>query len=358
MIKMTNKPSMPSKLEVENRRVLPAAEMTQLATHIFQKVGCVEEIAAMVAEHLVETNLRGIESHGVMRLMQYVEQLENGYMQPLGQPTLYQNEKGAWIADGQGGFGIPTLHLGVEKGIEIAKVQGMSVVAAVNCGHTGRLGAYVERGAEAGCLTICIGGGGHKDWPQVAPYGGSKGMLPTNPYAFGIPGGERGPVVLDFATAKIAGGWIYAAQSAGVLLPPDAVIDAAGNPTRNPDDYYNGGAILPMAGPKGYGLALMAELIGEAMLGEVTTEMNWLFICIDTALYAGGSRYQAIAEGILQEIRSCPPAVGFARVEIPGERERDLEAANKDVGIAIPEQTWAQILALAERLGVSYSSLE
>ena len=216
--------------------------------------------------------------------------------------------------------------LGVEKALEIASRNGLSVIAVKDCGHTGRLGAFAEQGAQKGYLTIIIGGGGYKNWPQVTPYGGAKGRLPTNPYALGIPGGDRGPVVVDFATGKIAGGWIYAAKSAGVLLPPDSLIDKDGRPTRNPDDYYSGGAILPTAGPKGYGLALMAELIGEAMLGPVTTEMNWLILCIDTTLYGNGARYQSMAEEVLQEIRNCPPADGFERVEIPGEREREMAA--------------------------------
>ncbi|MEM7117649.1 MAG: Ldh family oxidoreductase [Chloroflexota bacterium] len=350
---MENKiPITPSKLKIEKRHVVSAVEMTGLAKRIFQALGCPDDVADMVANHLVQTNLCGIESHGVMRLMQYAEQLENGYMNPKGRAVLKQNGRSAWFVDGQGGFGIPALQLGVEKAIEIAKADGLSVVAVQHCGHTGRLGAFVEQGAEAGCLTICIGGGGHADWPQVAPYGGSKGKLPTNPYAFGIPGGERGPVVVDFATGKIAGGWIYAAKSAGVDLPPDSVIDANGRPTRNPDDYHHGGAILPMAGPKGYGLALLAELIGEAMLAPVTTELNWLFLCVDTTLYSGGATYQAMAESVLQEIRACPPAAGFERVEIPGERERDLAAKNLPHGIAIPEATWQQILGLAKRLDV------
>ena len=231
--------------------------------------------------------------------------------------------------------------------------MGCPTVAITNCGHTGRIGAYVEVGADAGCLTICIGGGGHKNWQQVVPYGGAKGKLPTNPYAFGIPGGERGAVVVDFATSKMAGGWIHLAKSAGALLPEDTVLDANGNPTRNPDDYYNGGAILPMGGPKGYGLALLAELIGEAMLGSLATKINWLLICIDTALYRDDSKYRAVAEEILQELRECPPAKGVERVEIPGERERDLQAHHAAHGIAIPEKTWQQIVALAARLGVA-----
>ncbi len=343
-------PITPSKLDVDARHVVATDDMTALAARIFEACGCDADIAAMVAEHLVETNLRGIESHGVMRLMQYAEQLSSGYMTPSGRPELRQNERGAWVVSANGGFGIPALHLAMEKGIDVAKTSGISVVAVQDCGHTGRLGAYAEQGADAGCLTIIIGGGGHKEWPQVAPYGGAKGRLPTNPYALGIPGGERGPVVVDFATGKIAGGWIYAARSAGVQLPPESLIDPDGNPTRDPEEYYKGGAILPMAGPKGYGLALFAELMGEAMLGPVTTEMNWLIISMDITLYNDAARYQAIAEDVLAEIRTCPPADGFETVEVPGERERNLAQKNRPKGIAIPVETWKQIITLAERL--------
>lgn len=350
---MTQSPTTSSKLNVEKRITIPADKLSALGIAIFQKLGCDTDIARMVADHLVEASLSGMESHGFMRVIQYAEQMESGYMIPSNRPSLKQNVRGAWIVDGNDGIGIPAVHLAVEKGVELAKVNGMSVVAVENCGHTGRLGAFVEAGAEAGCLTICIGGGNHKSWPQVAPYGGIKGMLPTNPYAFGIPGGDRGPVVLDFATAKIAGGWVYAAKSAGVELPPDSVIDKDGNPTRNPDDYFDGGAILPVAGPKGYGLALMAEVIGDVMLGPATTEINWLLVCIDTTLYKDGATYQNMAEELLDEIRSSPPAPGFEKVEIPGEREREIEIRNRSIGVAIPEKTWEQIGELARRLGVS-----
>ncbi len=351
---MSKSPESPSKLDADvPRRLVSVAQITALVAGILGKAGCDGETARAVAGHLAEASLCGVESHGVMRVLQYVEQFEAGAMRPAGRPGLKQNGRGAWIVDGDGGIGIPALTLAMDHGCTLAKAQGISVTAIVNCGHTGRLGAYVEAGARAGCLAILIGGGGRKAWPQVAPHGGRKGRLPTNPYAFGLPGGDQGPVVVDFATGKIAGGWIYAAKSAGALLPEGAVIDAAGDPTRQPDDYFNGGAILPSGGAKGYGLAVVAELIGEALLGPVTAEMNWLLICIDTGLYAEGARIQRVAEEILEDLRSCPPAAGFARVEVPGERERDRAALNRDSGIALPEPTWRQIQALAARLGVA-----
>jgi LDH2 family malate/lactate/ureidoglycolate dehydrogenase len=156
-------------------------------------------------------------------------------------------------------------------------------------------------------------------------------------------------VVLDFATSKIAGGWIYAARSAGALLPEGCLIDAHGNPSRDPEDYFNGGAILPAGGQKGYALALVGELIGEAMLGPSTTEGNWLLITIDSKGFRESSAAQAAAEEVLKELRECPPAPGFERVEVPGERERDYRTASNGI-ISIPESTWQQILALRESL--------
>lgn len=340
-----------SKLELDGeRQVIKVDEIIDFVGGVLKMAGCHDDIAQTVAEHLVEANLSGVESHGVMRVMQYVEQFERRYMWAEGRPELRQNKQGAWLVDGHRGIGIPAMFMAMEHGCVTAKEHGVSATAVVNCGHTGRLGAYSEFGAKHNCLSIIVGGGNRKEWRMVAPYGGKKALLPTNPYAFGIPGGARGSVIVDFATSKIAGGWIYAAKSAGALLPEGTVIDAEGHPSREPDDYFNGGAILPCAGPKGYGLALTAELIGEAMLGPVTGEINWMIICVDLARYNDASMFQRIAEEILTEIRACPPAPGFEQVQVPGERERDNRSATTSVGVALPERTWGQMQALAERL--------
>ena len=164
-----------------------------------------------------------------------------------------------------------------------------------------------------------------------------------------MPGGGQGPVVMDFATGKIAGGWIYAAQSAGALLPEGCVIDKNGKPTRNPDDYFDGGAILPMGGHKGYALSLMAELIAEAMLGPSSPECNWFLITIDTQKFRQPNALKVAAEDVLSDLRNCPPASGFDKVEIPGEREREQRLLSNGV-IAVPEETWKQVLNLSEAL--------
>lgn len=328
---------------------------TRVLTAIMAAAGCNAATARAVAEHLTDASLCGVASHGLVRAMQYVQQFEAGYMSPSGEPELRQTDRGAWEVDGHGGIGIPAMHMGLEHCMTEARERGIAAIAVKHCGHTGRLGAYAELGADNGFLTICVGGGGRDTWRQVAPYGGAKGLLPTNPYAFGIPGGNDGPVMIDFATGAIAAGWIYAAKSADALLPDGALVDAQGRPTRNPQAYFDGGAILPFGGPKGYGLGLMAEMIGEAMLGPSTTECNWFIICVDTTRWREPSGLQAAAEEILSEVRACPPAQGFERVEVPGERERLQRVENMKRGITLPLTTWLQIEALAQRLCVEVS---
>jgi uncharacterized oxidoreductase len=156
-------------------------------------------------------------------------------------------------------------------------------------------------------------------------------------------------VVIDFATSMIAGGWLHSARAAGALVPEGAIIDAEGCPSRDPQAYFDGGAILPKGGPMGYGMALMAELICEAMLGPATTECNWLVLTLDAGAYRDRDAMRAVAEEILAELRACPPAPGFARVEVPGERERAVRDANLPLGIALPAPTLARLRARLEQ---------
>ena len=330
----------------ESRVQVSCRQAEDLLTSILLDCDCPHEVAHMVAQHLVDADKSGVESHGVMRILQYVEQYQNGYMDAAGLATIVEHEQFTEV-DGGRGIGIPAMHLAVKHSLAVVKKQGVCALPIRNLGHTGRLGEFTEIAANAGCLMIIIGGGGRHTWRQVAPYGGRHARLPTNPWCIGIPGGARGPVVLDAATGMLAGGWIYAARAAGGLLPDAAILDRDGNPSRDPQAYFDGGAILPKGGSLGYGLAVLAELIGEAMLGPVTTEANWLMISLDTTRYQQPSMLQTVAEEVLSELRNTPPTDGFTRVEIPGEKERDHHHAAGDF-IAIPQKTWQQILALKE----------
>ncbi len=335
-----------SKLVDEGGRIrvsLPEADTA--VRGILRAAGCDATVAAEVAAHLVDASASGVESHGIMRVLQYAAQFRDGYMRPRAEITLSTTACGAIEVDGGGGIGIPAMRRAVEHAATTAKTNGIAAVGLRNVGHTGRLGAFAEAAAEAGCLVLIVGGGGREKWRQVAPYGGRQAILPTNPYCIGAPGGARGPVVADFATSMLAGGWLYAARSAGARLPEGTLIDREGRPTTDPEDYFNGGAILPRGGPMGYGLAVLAELIGEAMLGPATTEVNWLIIALDAARHRDEATRSRVAEEILAELRACPPAAGVAAVEVPGERERSRRVAAHTEGILVPVRTWQQIRA-------------
>lgn len=349
-----DKTTFDSKLLSHDRVDVAPDRAAKLAEAMFIAVGCAQDVAQEVAGHLVEADQCGVESHGIVRVLQYVREFRDGTLSPVARPEVTRQTANRLRIDAGGGIGIPAMRLTHEAAARAARAEGMAVAALYGAGHTGRLGAFAEAAARQGCLTIALGGGNRDRWRMVAPYGGRKALLPTNPYCIAIPGGDRGPVVIDFATSMVAGGWIYAARAAGSPLPEGTVIDRDGHPTRDPEDYFNGGAILPKGGAMGYGLALMAELVGEAMLGPVERgEINWLVLAIDSTAFREGAALQAAAEDILSELRACPPAKGHAAVQIPGERERDLAAGHKDQPLRVAAPIWTRIEALATELGVA-----
>lgn len=334
------------------RHVMRTEDADRLIVGILVRSGCPADVASEVSQHLIDAELSGVESHGVMRVLQYHDQYKSGYLKGGVRPIVVKDEFGQHYIDGQGGIGIPAMSLATRLLADQVGAHGISAIAVRDVGHTGRIGAFAEQAALLGFLSIIVGGAGRENWRQAAPFGGKKAVLPTNPYSMAIPGGERGPVVIDFATSQIAGGWLHSARAAGALVPEGSIIDRDGQPSRDPQAYFDGGAILPKGGPMGYGMALMAEMICDAMLGPAKTECNWFLIGIDTRRYRTAPAMTDAAEAILAELRTCPPAPGFDCVEVPGERERANKEKNASVGIALPERTYGLIANLAEKLGV------
>ena len=334
----------------ERVHVVGAAELTGFAADVMTRVGCTPDIAVQIAEHLVAADLRGVSSHGVMRLTQYAGMAETGYLDPGGRPSAARNAAGRIVVDGNGGFGHPAVALGMSLGIEECRDVGMSVVAVQNCGHTGRMGTYSETAAEAGMFSIICGGGRRQRWRQVAPHGGIDPKLPTNPYSFGFPAGEGGPVIVDFATGMVSGGKVMNAQVRGVQLDGEYLLTADGTPSADPSAYLDGGAIRPFAGARGYGMGLMAEIVATALMGTATVEANWLIMLVDTACYRAPDAVVAAVEEILDDVCSTRPAPGFDRVEIPGQREHALAQQRRRDGIPIPVPVWTSLMELDERL--------
>lgn len=329
----------------ETRVPVSVADAQRAGVHILCAAGCKADLAREIVDHLIDADLCGVESHGIFRVLQYADEFRRGYLRAEAAPSVDTSQAPILHVDGDGGIGIAAMSLAVQAGIDAARLHGLTAIAVRNTGHTGRLGAFAETAAQAGCLFIACGGGARQRWRMVAPHGGRKAVLPTNPWCLGIPGGDHGPVVLDCATGQIAGGWIYAARRAGALLPEGAIVDAQGRPTREPDAYFDGGAILPKGGVLGYGLATLGELICDAMLGPAKVECNTFVLMVDTGRYRGPGPLKDAAEAILSDLRHCPPAQGFGRVEVPGERERNKRATR--AGLELPARIWADLQAAA-----------
>jgi uncharacterized oxidoreductase len=296
-------------------------------------------------DHLIDADMCGVESHGLMRTLQYADEFRRGYIKADVEPVVTALTEATINVDGGRGLGIFAMTAATDAGVIAAHKHGVAAIAVRNTGHTGRLGTFAESATASGCLFVACGGGARERWRMVAPHGGRMAILPTNPWCLGIPGGTNGPVILDCATGQIAGGWIYAARRAGALLPAGAIVDKDGRASQNPQDYFDGGAILPKGGVLGYGLATMGELICSAMLGPARVECNTFILMVDTSLYAGADALALASEDILAELRNCPPAKGFDRVEVCGEREQARRVAQTE--LRMPSQTWEALLHAA-----------
>ena len=308
--------------------------------------------ADAAARHLVDAEVKGVVSHGVQRVAYYLEQFDVGGCLPVAEVTV--ERRGAAVAriDGGGGLGILAMNRAVEEAIAMGASSPIVSIAVENVAHTGRMGCHTEKLAEAGKLAITFGGGGQGRFAMVAPHGGRAPHLSTNPWAVAMPGGRHGVVSADFATCVTANGKIRLRRNAGEDLPEGWIIDRDGNPSTKIADYDAGGAILPMGAHKGYGMALIAELVGHAMLPD-SHEFNWLLITLDLDAFGTAGRYDALAEELIETTRAVPPAPGFDRVRVPGDPEREREARCREQGVPLSDSVWRGLAGAAARTGVA-----
>lgn len=315
---------------------LTEQEALNLSAELLLAVGMMPEPARAVAAHLVDASMKGVDSHGLERIPQYVRRIRSGEIRADVEPEVAWVQGAILQVRGNGGLGIPAMQMAAERLGPLAHQNGIAAAAVVDVTHTGRIGAYVESLANSGCFAMAMGGGAYEQGGKVAPHGGASGVLSTNPYAYALPGGSFGPVVVDFATSTIAQGKLMLARNRGEPLPPDSLLDSDGRPSQRPEDFYDGGSLLPAAGPKGYGMALIAELIGCALIGA-PKEFNWLIVALDLARFRTPSAFASAAQECLKEVKAVPPRDGFDEVQIPGEPERRTRDQRRKEGIPIDE---------------------
>ena len=343
-----------------------ADQLEIIAVRVLEGAGAGAEDARVVARELKAANLVGHDSHGVMRLMQYVDYIEKGVIRP-GAPLEVVKEGPAFLViDGKFNFGQVTASEGLELGIEKARVAGTATVMIRNCNHVGRLGSYTQQAAlRKFAAMMVVNGPGSSG---VAPFGGIDRKLGTNPITIAAPWGEES-MALDMTTSTTAEGKVRVAFQKGVPLPEGQLIDHDGKPTTDPGVYYAepGGAILPLGGAlgfKGYGLSVMIDVFGGMLsgFGVCRTDLPpgtngvWLYL-VDITQFVPLDEFEALVEKYVANIKSSRLMPGVDEILVPGEIEvRRMSERSRD-GIDVPDETWRQINELAERLDVSLSDV-
>ena len=337
---------------------LSADQWREIAFRLFRAVGTEPPIARRVADALVEGNLMGHDSHGVIRLLEYIPRVQRGDLHPNAQPEVIRETSTTAMVDGHWGFGQVAAKFAMEVAIAKARQSGLSAVGLVHSHHVGRLGEYAQMAAEAGMVAFLFANSGPRGgW--VTPYGGIGRVFGTNPLAIGIPARRHPPILLDFATSAGAEGKIRFARSKGERIPEGWVIDKEGRPTTDPNALYKGGALLPFGGHKGYALALAIDLIGGALTGAGCASLpeyvagNGLFmIVVDVATFQPPDQFYDMVDRLIDRVKGVPKAPGVEEILVPGEPERRTWARRAVEGFAVPDTTWNELLELAARLGV------
>lgn len=336
-------------------------ELHAATTKIFRAAGADEENTKIVADHLIDANLCGHDSHGVLRIPSYVQAIRRGQLAADAKPSVVRETAAMTLIDAHHTFGQVSALFAADKVVAKAKEHGVAVAGTYHGTHIGRLGYYPTRAAARGTiLFVAYGSLG----TSGVPFGGRKGAFGTNPISIGFPADGDDPFLLDFATTTIAAGKVSVARDKHEQLPPNSAIDQDGKPTTDPNAVPKGG-LLTFGGHKGYALSMMSLLLSNVLVrpdsdaapspdsagSNVSPEgARVFFLAIDSAVFGDGA--PKAAADVFEKVRATPPAEGFERVLIPGEPER-LSAARRAEGIPVAEDTWTSVQKTASDLGVS-----
>lgn len=332
-----------------------------LARDVFQAITVPPAGAAWMATLLVRANLRGHDSHGVIRVPQYVASWKKGEADPKAEPVVVQDGPATALVDGKGGFGQIVARRGMEVAMAKAAAIGVAAVGVYNSNHIGRLADYTEMALERDMLALLAvnaGGAGQR----MAPWGGRAPRLSTNPFAFACPTGSAVPISFDVATTVAAEGKVRVKRNRKEQTPPGWLIDADGKPTTDPNALYGKpeGSILPVGGHKGYSLALMVEVLGGIMARAGHSRenpgpvMNGIFmVVVDIARFVAPQNFRSEVDDLIRYLKTSPVVPGVSEVMYPGEPEARAEAERRQKGIFVEEETWGQIAQAARDLGVA-----
>jgi uncharacterized oxidoreductase len=340
-----------------------AESLIKIGIEIFRGMNVPLEEASLVSELLVKANLVGQDSHGVIRIAQYVKAIEEGEVKPGAKMKIIHETPSTALVDGGNGFGQFVAKKSMEIAIEKARKNSVSTVCAFNLYHIGRLADYTEMASRCDMIGVAMA----NSTKCVAPYGGRERVLSTAPISYAFPTAKEMPFILDMATSACAEGKIRVALHKGEKLPYGYLIDADGNLTDNPEDLYKGGALLPLGGDlggyKGFGLAMIVEVLSgilsrDGCAYETKKKGNGIFFqAIDISSFMPVEEFKRKVDDLIRIVKSSKLRPGFNEILIPGELEFRIQQKRLKEGIYVPDKTWEEIKAIAERMNIDLSQV-
>jgi uncharacterized oxidoreductase len=343
---------------------ISASNLKRVVDSLFAKAGCGPLESERIAHYLVEANLVGHDSHGVIRVAPYLQWLRRGDVVANRTLTVVSESGAIAVTDGQFGFGQVMGEAAMRLAIAKARTHGVAVVALRNSGHLGRIGDWAEMVARAGLLSLHFvntSGGGI----LVAPAGGTRRRLSANPVAAGVPRQGSSPLILDISTCMIAEGKVRVALNKGVRVPAGCLLDGQGQPTDDPRAFYAEppGAILPLGGHKGFALSVIVEMLAGALTGGSCSNPatkrvsnNMLTIAIDLSFFQSEDEFSREAERFISYVTDCPTTEPAGEILMPGEPEERTRARRSREGIELDDTTWSQLRDAGRELGIDVSA--
>jgi LDH2 family malate/lactate/ureidoglycolate dehydrogenase len=330
--------------------------LLDFATSVYVRTGMLEADARLAADTLVQADLWGHQSHGVMRLSWYVDRLRAGVCDPVANPEFVVDAGAVAVIDGRDAMGQVLTARAMEDTVRRSKDHGVGVVGLRNSNHFGTAMYFTLMAARAGCVAFLSTNAS----PAMAPWGGRKKTVGTNPWSWAAPAGKRAPMVLDIANTGVARGKVYLARQKGLSIPEGWAINAAGEPTTDAQEAIDG-IILPMAQHKGYAIAVMMDMIsgvltgsnsGSGVFGPYQTEhrsgAGQLMIALNIEAFQPLAEFGKRMDALIAELKSVPLAKGFTEIFYPGEIEQRNDAKHREDGILLPEDTIKDLAQLAQ----------
>ncbi|MSP14568.1 MAG: Ldh family oxidoreductase [Chloroflexi bacterium] len=346
--------------------IISSQDLLSLGERIFIAAGAPPAYARLVSSALVESNLEGHDSHGVIRISHYIGYIKEGRLQPAASPKIIRQNASTALVDGQVGFGQVGGQFAVDLALQRLQV-GQSIVAIglENTFHVGRAGDYPRRLCDAGYVGIAWVNGTFTS-AAVTPYGATQRLLGTNPFTIALPTQGSFPWVLDYATSVSAEGKLRVARDKKVPVPPGVIVTKEGQPTTDPEDYYAGGMLLTMAGYKGHCLSLMVEALAGILTGNGCGALphtqkpgnGMLLIGLDIEAFRPLAEFTGELGELTDALHQAATAPGQTGALAPGEVEYRARQQRSVAGISLPDQTWRDLSNTAIELGVAVPAID